>query len=99
MAKSNPEDAISAADKYQDDKADPMLLQNLAGIWAEKDLAAAVGWANRQPTGEQRDQVLARIAMIESKAAPVDAANRVLQDIPPSAVQDEAVMSILNQWV
>ena len=98
MAQNNPADAISAAERYQLGSTDPALLPNLAGTWAERDLAAAIGWANLQPPGEQRDQVLARLAMIESKVEPVEAATRVLTDIPPGAVQVEAVMSTLNQW-
>lgn len=98
MAQSDPAKAVDAAQQYDLNEGLYDVLPSLAVQWADKDLAAALAWAGNQPAGEQRDQLMARIAFVESQNAPAEAGARVLSEIPPGTVQDEAVLTVLHQW-
>lgn len=74
------------------------VLENVTQQWAEHDTAAAYAWAANKPAGEERDQLLGRIAYVESKTKPEDAARLVALQITPGATQDEAAISVLYQW-
>jgi hypothetical protein len=73
-------------------------MEDIALTWAGKDLADALSWAASQPAGNQRDEIMARVAFMESRTAPEAAANLVIDEIPPGPAQDEAVISVLHQW-
>jgi hypothetical protein len=74
------------------------VLENLMMQWADRDVAAAYTWAAAKPPGEQRDGLLSRIAFVESKTDPKDAATLVAEQIPPGPIQDEAAISVVYQW-
>jgi hypothetical protein len=74
------------------------LLGAVAQIWAEQDIQAASAWATARPPGEQRDCLIHHIAFAESKTDPYQAAQLVVQQISPGTTQNEAAMSVLNQW-
>ena len=74
------------------------VLENVTQQWAEHDTPAAYAWAASKPAGEERDQLLGRIAYVESKTKPEDAARLVALQISPGATQDEAAISVLYQW-
>jgi hypothetical protein len=98
MAHSDPARAMAAAQQYHLDEGIGDVLPALAVQWAEQDLPAALAWAGEQPAGDQRDQILARVGFVQSRTAPAEAGAMVLAEIPPGPVQEEAVMSVLNQW-
>jgi hypothetical protein len=75
-----------------------IMLGNLAQQWASQDSPAAVAWANNYPLGDQRDKLFMHIALAESQTAPVEAANMVSQQISPGPIQEEAAISVLQQW-
>jgi hypothetical protein len=97
MAEMNPLDGIEAAERYGLSQ-DNGVIENLLQTWAASDAPAALGWANAQSTGEQRDQYLARIAAVESQTKPVDAALLVSRQISPGQLQTEAALSVLQNW-
>jgi hypothetical protein len=72
-------------------------LAALAQRWAEKDFAAALDWALTR-AGEQRNQLIARLAFIQSQTSPIEADTLAVQNIPPGEAQTEAVMAVLHQW-
>ena len=74
------------------------VLENVTQQWAEQNESAAYQWAAGQPPGEERDRLLGRIALVQSKSAPDLAARLVVQQISPGAIQDEAAISVLYQW-
>lgn len=74
------------------------LLENLAQQWAEQDMQATYEWASAKPTGEAKDRLLGRIALVESKHNPEEAARLVAEQISPGTVQDEAAISVIHQW-
>jgi hypothetical protein len=98
LAKGNPLGAIALAERQRLDEGGGAVVENIAGGWAARDLPAALAWVAQQPAGERRDQIMARLAFVEAQSAPLDAANRVVREIPSGPVQEEAVMSVLNQW-
>ena len=98
IAQSDPARAVDVAQQYHLNDGLYDVLPSLAVQWANQDLPAALAWAGNLPAGEQRDQIMARIAFIESQNAPVEAGNRVLTEIPPGAAQEEAVMTVIHQW-
>lgn len=97
MASSDPAQAIEAARQYLSDKGED-LLPSLAVQWADKDLTAALAWAESLPAGDQRNELMARIAFVESQSAPAAAGARVLAELPPGPVQEEAVLTVIHQW-
>jgi hypothetical protein len=75
-----------------------IVLENVTQQWAEQDALAAYAWAVNKPAGKERDRLLGRIAYVESKTHPEDAARLVALQISPGATQDEAAISVLYQW-
>jgi hypothetical protein len=74
------------------------LIQNLAEQWAAKDFFSAGAWASTLSTGDERDQIYMRLALVLSKAVPREAAQLVLDEIKPGVTQSEAAISVLHQW-
>jgi len=74
------------------------VLENLLVQWADRDVNAAYIWAAAKPPGEQRDALLSRIAFVESKTDPKEAATLVAEQIPLGPIQDEAAISVLHEW-
>jgi hypothetical protein len=101
LAQTNPVAAVTlAADCLGSgtNSAAQFLLHNMAQQWADHDLPAASAWALAQPEGEQRDNLLQRIAMVQSKTDPAGAATMLVQQMQPGATQTEAAISVLYQW-
>ncbi len=98
MARSDPARAVEAARQYSLNDGAYDVLPSLAVQWADKDLTAALAWAESLPTGDQRNEIMARMAFVESQSAPATAGARVLTELPPGPVQEEAVMTVIHQW-
>jgi hypothetical protein len=74
------------------------MLGNLAHDWAIRDLAQATDWAGSYPAGEIRDVLFKQIALAESKSSPLEAAQLIVQQIPPGPTQLSAGMAVLREW-
>ena len=72
--------------------------ENLVEQWASMDATAALDWVAQLPAGAGRDRMMARVAFAEAQVSPGDAADLVVKEIPPGPAQDEAAMSVLDQW-
>jgi hypothetical protein len=96
IAETNPAAAVALADGYGAGCTN--VLENLAMQWAGQDIQAASNWAATKPAGAQRDNLLSRIAFVESKTYPENAATLVAELIPAGQIQDEAAISVLYQW-
>ena len=97
MAELDPAAAAATAARYLADGQDAVM-GDIALTWAGKDLAGALSWAASQPVGKQRDEIMARVAFMESRTAPEAAANLVIDEIPSGPAQEEAAISVLHQW-
>jgi hypothetical protein len=73
-------------------------LDTLAHLWASKDIAAATKWALARPAGEERDNLLARVAYVLAEKNPREAATMVVNNLAPGDAQIEAAISIVHQW-
>ena len=97
LGQSDPAAAIQTMDslKIPEDRG---TIENLAQLWAAKDLDAAKAWALAKPEGESRDGSLARVAYVMANDSPSEAAQLVVNKIPPGEIQMEAAMSIIHTW-
>jgi hypothetical protein len=77
---------------------DASTLDNLAQLWAGKDMTAATEWALARPAGESRDRLLSRMAFVMAERSPREAATLVVESIPPGETQTEAAISIVHRW-
>jgi len=98
MAQADPAQAVALAERFDLGQGSGAVLENLAQQWADTDLPAAYSWALGQPAGEQRDELVGRVAFVWSRSEPAEAARLVAEQIPPGPVQTEAAMSVLHQW-
>ena len=74
------------------------LTDELVQRWAATDFTAARNWCVAQPAGTGRDRTLARVAFVQARSFPDEAAWFALMNIPPGPALDEAVVSIVHQW-
>lgn len=91
--------ALVWAGQLPDEAMRKTIVAELCEEWAQKDLAAALGWAGSLKPCPQRDRAFARIADVQSRRAPPEAARTVMEQIPAGPVQTEAVIALLHQWV
>ncbi|HWF18209.1 MAG TPA: hypothetical protein VG754_03035 [Verrucomicrobiae bacterium] len=98
IALADPAQAVAAAQRLGLGEDQPAVLANLAQQWAANDLSGSLSWAENQPSGALRDQLLARIAFVQSQSNPADAARLVVEQIPPGPEQVEAAISVVHQW-
>ncbi|MBU6411678.1 MAG: hypothetical protein KGR98_14935, partial [Verrucomicrobia bacterium] len=98
LAQNDPADAVKLAQKLNLNANSDGAMQNLMQQWASADASSALTWTLAQPAGDERDALVDRVAFIMSQTDPSDAANVVINDMPPGSAQDQAVMSVLHQW-
>lgn len=98
MAETDPATAADAAARYLPVEGEAAVIGDIALTWAGKDLPGALAWATSQPAGERRNDIMARIAFVQSRVAPEAAANLVVNEILPGQAQNEAAISVLHQW-
>jgi hypothetical protein len=98
VAENDPEGAVKARSQFMTDEKPNPGLEALAQRWGEKDFSGALGWALSRAAAEQRDQLIARLAFVQSQTSPVEAATLAVEKIPAGGAQTEAVMSVLHQW-
>jgi hypothetical protein len=96
--KNDPAEAVRTYSRYVTDEKSHAGLEALAQRWAEKDFSSARDWVLSRHTGTQRDQLIARLAYVQSRTAPFEAATMVVGKIPEGRMQTEAVMTVLHQW-
>ncbi|HEY8995754.1 MAG TPA: hypothetical protein VIM71_13885 [Lacunisphaera sp.] len=97
IAQFDPAQAVGFADRYSGVNIN--LLENLTLQWAEHDEIAAAAYAAGKPPGDTRNRLIGRVAFVRAKTQPAAAAQWVLDQVAPGDIRDEAVLSVLNQWV
>jgi hypothetical protein len=98
IAESDPAEAVRARGRHVTDDKPNAGLEALTHRWAERDFPAARDWALSRTAGAQRDQLIARLAYVQSQTAPFEAATLAVENVPAGRVQTEAVMAVLHQW-
>ena len=98
VARTDPAEAVRMRERFVPDNVPNLVLEGLTQQWAEKDLSAALAWTLARPQSGQRDELIARLAFVESQTAPAEAARLAVEQMSPGQPQNEAVMSVLRQW-
>ena len=80
------------------DPSQQPLVENLAAKWAGRDLDAALAWVRSLPEDGVREALVHRVAIVQSKTNPGEAARLVVEQIPAGPKQTEAVISVVHQW-
>lgn len=96
VAESNPAEAVALAERYAGGCSN--LLENLIHQWADQNEPAARAYAMNHPPGDERDRMLSRVAFTRSKEDAAEAAKLVAEWISPGDAQNEAAISVLQQW-
>jgi hypothetical protein len=92
----DPARAVTLADNLY--LTDLGTLANLGQQWAQKDLPAAREWAVAKPTGDEKNELLERVAYVWASSDPANAARLVIEKMSPGSAQTEAAISVLHQW-
>src|SRR5207247_725073 len=79
LAQKDPALAVAKAESL---KEPAPVMENLVQQWADRDLASALTWANKQPPGDVHDECFQRIALVLSQTDPRNAASVVMEQIP-----------------
>ncbi|MES2439959.1 MAG: hypothetical protein V4584_12860 [Verrucomicrobiota bacterium] len=98
LAQSRAEAAVRLAESYGLEAHSGTLMETLAQQWANQDFSAAAAWVIAKPASEMREQMVMRLAYVQAATRPEEAARFVVQEIPDSPVQGEAVISVIYQW-
>jgi hypothetical protein len=98
MAQVDPRQATLLADHYDLGGQPGAPIENLVMQWAIKDLTSVTAWVKARPEGEQKNDMLARVAMVMARTSPAEAAEMVATQLPEGNAQTESVISIIHQW-
>lgn len=97
LSQTNPAAAINAMQTLNVAN-DRNALENIVQSWAGQDFSAAKTWALTESPPDSRDTLLTRISFVLSQSDPREAANFIVKNLPPGAIQTEAAISILHNW-
>lgn len=99
VAQANAPQAILIAERHSLDDAAAQVLENVVQQWAHQDFANAAAWVLQRPEGEQREQMISRLAVVEAQTNPAEAARLIAGQMSPGRAQEEAAMSVVNAWI
>jgi hypothetical protein len=101
VARSDPAEAVRLRERNlapgHDERPDSALV-NLTQQWAEKDWTAAMQWAVARADNEERNELIGRLAFVQSETSPANAARLIMERISPGQSQSDALRSVLHRW-
>ena len=99
LARIDPAHAVQvSASRDASGEGDGKLTASLVDSWASVDLRGARQWSLNLPPGDRRDGCVARIATVEARSFPADAARFALKRLPPGPVLDETIITTVYYW-
>lgn len=98
LAQRDPAAAMAMLEEHQL-SSDPTASGTVLHHWARRDMTAASEWVSLQADEALRDASWNRIAMSLSESQPAQAATLVAEKIADPLQQEEAVISVLHQWI
>ncbi len=98
VAQTDPRQAIDIAQRNGLAEVSGRVMDSLVQQWAAQDFATVDVWVMEQPAGQRREEMLARLAYVQSQTDPASAANLVVDRMPAGPLQDEAAITVLDQW-
>lgn len=96
FAKRSPAEAIAMVERNHLGGA---LVEEIIGGWANGDFAGASKWVAESTLGDNRNTMLAKLALSRAETAPEEAASLVALSMSEGPIQEEAAMSVLHQWL
>jgi len=75
------------------------LKENVLHHWARRDFQAATKWVELQHDEELKDHLWNRISLSLAETNPGKAATLAVKHIASETIQEEAVISVLHQWI
>ncbi|HEY8966473.1 MAG TPA: hypothetical protein VIM58_08525 [Candidatus Methylacidiphilales bacterium] len=97
-AESDPRGALLQASAWDLGPASAYVRGTLLRQWAAVDFAGALDYAERQPPGEAREEMLGRLAMQGTEWSPSEAARMVAEEMAPGSARDEAAIAVVHRW-
>ncbi|QJE98716.1 hypothetical protein [Luteolibacter luteus] len=94
----DPSAAMALLDEHQL-ASDPIASGTVLYHWARRDIDAACTWASHQADETFRNASWSRIAMSLAETHPARAATLAAEKITDPIQQEEAVISVLHQWI
>ena len=98
LAESDPAAAMTMLEE-QRLAADLTAIGPVLHHWARRDMEGAVEWISRQSNSELCDAAWSRIALSLAESHPEAAATLAATNISGESEQEEAVISVLHQWI
>lgn len=98
LATTDPARAMTLVDKRGGVDTNA-LAQDIMQHWPRKDLKAAMAWVENRRDPEQKDSLWNHLALSLAEVDPQQAANLAAERIVSERIQDEAVISVVHQWV
>ena len=99
IARTDPVSAIAAAERTGVVRDNPDFIPYLVEVWADKDAPSALSWVRAQPEGEIRNEYMSKVVFKMAQGAKYDSAVKLaLDEIPAGVQQDDALITIVNQW-
>ena len=98
LATTDPARAMTLVEEHgaMDTKA---LAQDIMQHWPRKDLKAAMAWVENRRDPEMRDSLWNHLALSLAEIDPRQAANLAAERIASEQIQNEAVISVVHQWM
>lgn len=99
IAKADPVSAIATAERTGVARDNRDFIPHLIDVWAGKDAPSALSWVRAQPEGETRNEYMSKVVFKMAQGAKYDNAVKLaLDEIPAGVQQDDALITIVNQW-
>ena len=98
LATMDPARAMALAEAHGDMDTD-VLAQDIMQHWPRKDLKTAMAWVENRQDPEMRDSLWNHLTLSLAEIDPRQAANLAVERIVSEKIQDEAVVSVVHQWV
>lgn len=98
VAQTDPRQAVAIAQRNGLAEVSGSVMDSLVQQWAAQDFATTDLWVMEQPAGQRREEMLARLAYVQSQTDPASAANLVADRMPAGPLQDEAAITVLDRW-
>jgi hypothetical protein len=97
LARSDPAAALEISEQF-DVGRDDGRVEHLAQTWAEANPDEASKWVRAQPPGPARDQMMARVALVQAGRDPAQAAHLVATEMSPGPARNEAALQVVRTW-
>ena len=95
LAQKDPARALDLAQSLQQPSS---VMENIVQQWSGSDLPSALTWVNNQPDSDERNEMIQRVVLVLAPSDPADTAGLIFEQMPAGSAQDEAIMTLLNQW-